>query len=459
MEETKGGGSSSVPWAMEVETKGRGGGNSIPSGAAVETKGRGGEGKAFRKGRREEEEDQEEYEEGRSGEGGKACAAKSRRIDGQIDSTMDEEEEDEYGEVEEYKLMEVALDEEDGEETDEEASSRRMKMMQEMGHDYIEIDEEQKMRDYRAWWESLWSASFGSFEDTTSVPAMRYTHGPIPVYAICDDVMQIFSIEVGLQWPLHVYGLVAIRDSVDHNRNLLFHRTRDDCQILTQQDSFLQLTGPSRTILLIDPVEFDILLKVKGRTESDDQVLSFQFFKQVESCSGYRSVTMIRRCHPMNFRRFSKLKFTYAILDRAVEATICRVKVVRGSWAKENRGRIVCSTSSLGHEEIELLDSRHTETMPIGSDDVIKLSRRVVNVELRGELIVCVTTTQVGDNTIDGDGTAQDEASSITDKVRFRPNISGESCGTCKLGFCEVEITVAWSLLAMEQEDTPLLFR
>ena len=69
---------------------------------------------------------------------------------------------------------------------------------------------------------------------------MCYTHGPIARYAHCDRTLQIFSIQVvrikkGLEWPLHVYGLVAVRDSVDHNRNLLFHRTRDDCQILTQK--------------------------------------------------------------------------------------------------------------------------------------------------------------------------------------------------------------------------------
>jgi hypothetical protein len=69
---------------------------------------------------------------------------------------------------------------------------------------------------------------------------MRYTEGTIPRYACCEDVLQIFSVRVtetkdGLEWPLHVYGWVATRDSVDQNRNLLFNRTRDNCQILTQE--------------------------------------------------------------------------------------------------------------------------------------------------------------------------------------------------------------------------------
>jgi hypothetical protein len=50
--------------------------------------------------------------------------------------------------------------------------------------------------------------------------------------------MQIFSVKVtqissALQWPLDVYGLVAVRDSMDHKRNILFRRCRDECQTLT----------------------------------------------------------------------------------------------------------------------------------------------------------------------------------------------------------------------------------
>lgn len=77
-----------------------------------------------------------------------------------------------------------------------------------------------------------------------TVSPMRYTEGPIPRYACCCDALQIFSLQVkeakgGLDWPLHVYGLVATRDSVDQKRNLLFRCTRDNCQILTPQVSIL----------------------------------------------------------------------------------------------------------------------------------------------------------------------------------------------------------------------------
>ncbi|EEE61957.1 hypothetical protein OsJ_16723 [Oryza sativa Japonica Group] len=363
---------------------------------AAETKGRGGgEG---RKCRREEEE---------------AFAAKSRRIDDQDDeermnnyTPMLEEEEDG---CRDSRCAELVFGEE--EELDPVQMEEKLRQVKlELQDKYTEVDEEEQIRNYRTSWDSSLSSRYGPFQCTTSVPAMRYTHGPIARYACCDSTLQIFSIEV---------------------------------------DSFLELTGPSRAILIVDPVEFDVELKVKGRRESDDQILSFQLFRQNGFFNGRQSVTLVRRFHPIMLGWYSKFKFTYAVLNGAVEATICRVKVVRGSWTKEYQGRIVCTTSSICHEDFMLLDSQDAETMPIGSDDVIKLSRRVVTVELSGELTVSLTATHVGKRTRDDDGgiAQNDEALFTTDKVRFRPKKSGESCATCKLGFCEVEITVAWSLL------------
>lgn len=60
------------------------------------------------------------------------------------------------------------------------------------------------------------------------------------------NLLQIFSVKVvevmgDLQWPLDVYGVVAVRDSLDRKRNILFCRERDDCQTLLQACSFLPL--------------------------------------------------------------------------------------------------------------------------------------------------------------------------------------------------------------------------
>jgi hypothetical protein len=52
--------------------------------------------------------------------------------------------------------------------------------------------------------------------------------------------LQVFSVKVaqihgGLQWPLLVFGTVALRDSIDHNRNIIFDRDRDNYQTLTEK--------------------------------------------------------------------------------------------------------------------------------------------------------------------------------------------------------------------------------
>ena len=73
---------------------------------------------------------------------------------------------------------------------------------------------------------------------------MIYTNQPVPkyVYDGSVDSLQIYSVKVvlqgrrGLEWPLHVFGLVAVRDSIDSQRNLIFNiQERDDCQTLTEE--------------------------------------------------------------------------------------------------------------------------------------------------------------------------------------------------------------------------------
>ncbi|KAM0872348.1 hypothetical protein ACQ4PT_038783 [Festuca glaucescens] len=100
--------------------------------------------------------------------------------------------------------------------------------------------EEKDLDSYRCDWESSWGGKFGLFRDYTCVRAMLFTCKPTPPHAGVKTCLQVFSIRVteiddGLEWPLEVYGLVATRDSVDHNRNIIFRRGRDACQIINEQ--------------------------------------------------------------------------------------------------------------------------------------------------------------------------------------------------------------------------------
>ena len=52
--------------------------------------------------------------------------------------------------------------------------------------------------------------------------------------------LQLFYFKVAaiaeeLRWPLDVYGLIAVRDHLDRNRNIVFARARDNCQTITAE--------------------------------------------------------------------------------------------------------------------------------------------------------------------------------------------------------------------------------
>ena len=69
---------------------------------------------------------------------------------------------------------------------------------------------------------------------------MRFTDEPASPRTNPCQTVQVFSAKVtglegGLQWPLDVFGFVAIRDSIDHRRNIIFDRTRNNCQTLTKK--------------------------------------------------------------------------------------------------------------------------------------------------------------------------------------------------------------------------------
>ncbi|RLN01015.1 hypothetical protein C2845_PM06G03080 [Panicum miliaceum] len=110
--------------------------------------------------------------------------------------------------------------------------------------------------EYRRHWVATLSRSHGSFDDATRIPPMRFTDEPAPPRtAGLFETLQVFSVRVAgrteagagaggaLRWPLDVFGLVAVRDGVDYNRN--FRRARDECQTLTEEDPYLELTGPT----------------------------------------------------------------------------------------------------------------------------------------------------------------------------------------------------------------------
>jgi len=252
---------------------------------------------------------------------------------------------------------------------------------------------------YRQEWIITYGKMWGSFEDET----MQHTVGPIlPISAWPRHMLQIFSVNVteikgALQWPLNVYGHVAVRDSLDRKRNYLFRRSREDCQTLASpEDSYLKLTGPSRAVVLIDPVFFEVDLKVKSigtPFECEDKVLSYHCFCY-DHIPHMSNTGFARR--EVESTEHSTMEFVFAHLSHAVEATI-EIHVVEGS--ADFKARFTARTTGID-EDVILLDSLDRK-VTVASDGLVALDRRVVSVKEEGDvdnrfLSVYVEATEVG---------------------------------------------------------------
>ncbi|KAM3388123.1 hypothetical protein ACQJBY_010724 [Aegilops geniculata] len=220
----------------------------------------------------------------------------------------------------------------------------------------------------RKGWESAWGDDCGNFEDSTVLSPMHFTHctpGLIPYAARTVSTLQIYSVKIvgsdgKLKLPLHVYGIVAARDAVDYNRNILFSRRRENCQKLTPEDPFLHLTGPSRAIVAEDDVDFEVQLKVKGSSRSCDRAL-------VSHCFTYTGGYHEGLHTTFSGNSFCTVEFSYERLTETVQATVLSARVVEGApWPFEYGGRIMCSsppqevTDSLSRQVV-LVDSHRSD--------------------------------------------------------------------------------------------------
>uniref|UniRef100_A0ACD5T7W5 Uncharacterized protein n=1 Tax=Avena sativa TaxID=4498 RepID=A0ACD5T7W5_AVESA len=301
----------------------------------------------------------------------------------------------------------------------------------------------------------------GSFCQTTALNSMVFAHctpRQIPYRMVTiQATLQIFSFKImscELSWPLYVYGVVAARDRVDGHRNILFGRRRDDAQLVTQDDPYLGLSGPSRAISAADPVEFEVELKLKCRTESRDIPLLKR--RAHDSCaySGLRSI---------RFNNYlCKTKLRLEQLGCSVQATFLSVCLVEGSPRTfKYGGRVSCS--SLAHQvmvtdsqgnvttvsdspstQVVLIDSRGE--MPMDKTGVLDLARCVVSVPLvewNEYSLEYQESLKVSIQAYSQSGDIAAEA-----HVKLRPKLSKTSRVECVLGdSSKVEITVVWSVM------------
>ncbi|KAM3258206.1 hypothetical protein ACQJBY_050131 [Aegilops geniculata] len=285
-------------------------------------------------------------------------------------------------------------------------------------------------RVYRKDWDWLFAPLYGPFDKTTSIPPSCCSHHHRNSLARPQQTLQIFSIKVGkikkpLTWPLHVFGSVAVRDKVDHNRIMVFHRQRENYQTLTKKDRSLMLTGPTRGVVVdVHPTYIEVDLKVKGTTESEDMDLSYLVVASSPGGPSYRAEASKR----------STLELTYVRMYDSVEAAISVKLKKDGSWPG-CRGLFTASTASLEDMEILLLAFKG-DRLPVDGKGRIEFSRRVVSVELCGKLIFSAKALQ-----------GSDEKGVRRVRKTFTPKRAGKSKENIKIGSCEMEVTVTWSLL------------
>jgi hypothetical protein len=189
------------------------------------------------------------------------------------------------------------------------------------------------------------------------------------------------------------------------------------------QDPYLTLTGPSRAVVVcIDPSYIEIVLKVKGATESEDKELS-------RLALSYRLSSLVNGLYPSEL---STLELIFTQEYSSVEATV-HVKVIGGSWPDGFKGVFSAATARSESLKVKLLDVGDDGLPVDAADGTIRLSRRVVSVELDGMLKVFVSACSA----------AGDEEHC---EASFVPEKAGVSGVELKIGSCRMEATVAWSL-------------
>ncbi|KAM0908464.1 hypothetical protein ACQ4PT_015437 [Festuca glaucescens] len=295
--------------------------------------------------------------------------------------------------------------------------------------------EKEDCAEFNAMWMKNWGDEIKSMDRKTSIGSVRYAdvdspRGPVsPV-----DTLQFFEVKIseisGLKWPLQVYGFVAARDSVDFKRNMIFERGRDNCQIISKGTPYLALTGPSRAVVLVDPVYFEVDLKVKGTGQSDDQDLIFiaDPFMNTQPLD-----SSIFKC--VYTSDISTVELTFGHIIRSAEASVS-MKVINGSWPDGFRGFFAAKTASINDMAIGLVQIGDDAKLPLAADGEIKLQRHVVCADIKHGEYLEVSVCAIG---LDGQ--------ILDDGLCFTPQERGRPKGKLNVSSCEIEVTVTWSLI------------
>ncbi|WVZ95755.1 hypothetical protein U9M48_041479 [Paspalum notatum var. saurae] len=270
----------------------------------------------------------------------------------------------------------------------------------------------------------------GPMRFTDAVYKSRRDYG----FRICNAV-NIMSVKIACSdvgFPIHVYGTVIVRDSVDEKCVYHFRRDSHHCQLISSKDESLIFTGPKRGLALLDDIYVETDLKIRDHKLGKDRELS----KGMLSIRGTGRTVMECLIETKSLAtRLSTVDVTYAVVRDAVEATVA-VEVVQGVF----HGKITAYTTSI-KDRILLYDSGEESAADgmTGSGDgrgamILQLMRPVVCVYLEDRLIIEVQQ-QAG---------AEDGESR---NILFTPKASRGDEDQLTVGATVMRVKVAWSVM------------
>ena len=105
------------------------------------------------------------------------------------------------------------------------------------------------------------------------------------------------------------------------------------------QDPFFCLIGPTRAILFTDHVKFEVQLRVKGTTMSQDRPLISAFCDYINGYYPGVFTTCFENC-------FCKIELCLERIECTIQATVLSVRVKNGPWPFRYGGEVACFAPS-----------------------------------------------------------------------------------------------------------------
>ncbi|CAN6199107.1 unnamed protein product [Urochloa humidicola] len=237
------------------------------------------------------------------------------------------------------------------------------------------------------------------------------------------EAINILSVKIACSdvgFPIHLYGTVIARDSIDEKCLYLFRRDRDHCQLINSKDESLILTGPKRGLILLDDTYVEIDLKIKDHLGQDRELSKGMV--AIRGIAGRSLETCVVEIKSLA-TRLSTVNVMYAVVKRAVEATI-EVEVMQGDFY----GKITAYTSSI-KDELVLYDSKVAGAMTSDDCGVIQLMRPIVSVYVKDMLIIAA---QTGD---------------MKSKLVFTPRVNSGDADIMTVGATRMCVKITWSVM------------